>query len=413
LAKGAGVTGPTDKRVQPFVKPPWERDLVQKWAGRYHVEQKGKSTKKSRHATHMVTRREDAEDLAVLAIYTDGSRREVSTARAVPRAGSVRINLAGGKSIRTGRPVPGRVRMKVVKEEKTGAGYVIYHGGEEVVNGKIGLGIKSNVWDGELCAIAAAARKAEDYIKENPGVTSWHFYLDNDAAVGKIGDKGGDAGQSFSLSFSSSVDRFLFASQAHTVRVGWIPGHTGIPGNTRADALANKAVTEPSIVASTITWAKGEATSKATNAWTQEWKDLDRTRAWWGEALGKPPSTKIAKFHKDFKGPCNLQCCVVQVVLGHCFVGEYYSRFNVNAGHIGCECGAADGSLDHVLFDCFAWRWAREALYECFRLPTRKKIFGSDWGLEALADFLHRCKAFHKRLVRRVFATPEGNGGGV
>jgi hypothetical protein len=182
----------------------------------------------------------------------------------------------------------------------------------------------------------------------------------------------------------------------------------------RAAGKMGVQVTEPSIVTSTVTWTKGEATRKATDAWVREWKDLDQTRAWWGEALGKPPFTKIAKFHMDFKGPHDLHCRVVQVVLGHCFVGEYYQRFNVDVGHVGCECGSPDESLDHVLFDCHAycqWR-TRRALYERFKLPTRKKIFGSARGLEALADFLHRCKAFRKRSARRAFGTLEDDGGG-
>ena len=128
--------------------------------------------------------------------------------------------------------------------------------------------------------------------------------------------------------------------------------------------------------------------------------------------MSKPPSTKIRKFFKAFEGPRDLQSRVVQVLLGHCFVGEYAERFNVGAGDTGCECGAPHETLEHVLLECFKYSRAREALYERFLFPTRKKIFGSEEGLEALADFLHRCKAFRKRSrPRGPDAADDGDGG--
>jgi hypothetical protein len=69
-----------------------------------------------------------------------------------------------------GKPVAGRVGMMFEEREKTGAGYVVYRQEKEIAHGKLGLGEKSNNYNRELCALAAAARRAEEESKADPTI---------------------------------------------------------------------------------------------------------------------------------------------------------------------------------------------------------------------------------------------------
>jgi hypothetical protein len=161
-------------------------------------------------------------------------------------------------------------------------------------------------------------------------------------------------------------------------------------------------------VRSTVTWLKAEASRRAAHAWKEAWSAMDRTQAWWGPALSKPPSTQLAGFHKDFEGPRELQCRIVQCLTGHCFVGEYYARFVPTEG-VACKCGNPYESLQHVLFKCPAYIRARQAIYARFARPTRNALFSSNEGLDALADFLFRCRALRKR-SQVLWPAADGNG---
>jgi ribonuclease HI len=84
-------------------------------------------------------------------------------------------------------------------------------------------------------------------------ITKWQFYTDNNAAVKMIGSRAAHAGQIFSSTFCDIVDSFLPCSQTHTVYVGWLLGHAGVPGNKHADKLTKAAASQRSIIGSTLT----------------------------------------------------------------------------------------------------------------------------------------------------------------
>jgi hypothetical protein len=111
--------------------------------------------------------------LKELAIYTDGSRHAVRVAIPARQIGSVRLKLAHGKEVRLGKPVARRVGMSFVERKKTGAGYLVYRQEKEIAHGKLGLGKKSDNYNGELCALAAAAKRAEEESKTDPTITAW------------------------------------------------------------------------------------------------------------------------------------------------------------------------------------------------------------------------------------------------
>src|SRR6185437_14746770 len=100
------------------------------------------------------------------------------------------------------------------------------------------LGRNAEVYDAELHAATAGLELSQ----RQPGlslVTRTEILLDNQAAATRL-----QWGQPGPLD-ADIVARFNAARRRHPtpVQVKWVPGHTGIQGNERADALA-KAGTE-------------------------------------------------------------------------------------------------------------------------------------------------------------------------
>ncbi len=109
-----------------------------------------------------------------------------------------------------------------------GYGYVVYRGKRQVAHGRGRLGL-AEVFDGEAEGARAGLRQA---IRGYTGGTI-HVCLDNTSVMqGLRGDPP-----------TSSQDAFLdFQAMAaiYDVRVHWVPGHQGIPGNLEADRLAKE-----------------------------------------------------------------------------------------------------------------------------------------------------------------------------
>ncbi|KAF8595036.1 hypothetical protein BDV93DRAFT_404767, partial [Ceratobasidium sp. AG-I] len=87
---------------------------------------------------------------------------------------------------------------------------------------------------------------------------------------------------------------------------------------------------------------------------------------------------------------------LIQVIIGHGFFGEYYSRF-VPSEEVGCQCeGSPLQTSRHLLLDCPKLDVPRMHLRKVSKYLLLKDIFGSVKGLRALADFLSKSSAFSK-----------------
>ena len=154
---------------------------------------------------------------------------------------------------------------------------------------------------------------------------------------------------------------------------------------------------------STLTWARAHGRHSALENWRKDWAAVAKARKGWRDVCRGPPSLHLSEFFRSFTGPRELFSRVTQSALGHAFCGEYYARF-VPSESRDCPCGSPAQSREHILLECHAhWR-ARGALYARFDHPDVPKLYGTQEGLEAVADFLHRCSAFKKHTRR---ALPE------
>ncbi|KAJ7212181.1 hypothetical protein GGX14DRAFT_361970 [Mycena pura] len=91
---------------------------------------------------------------------------------------------------------------------------------------------------------------------------------------------------------------------------------------------------------------------------------------------------------------------VTQCRIGHCFTGEYYSRF-VPLEKVDCPCGEAFQTREHLLRDCPQYEEHRHILQSVSRDNSLPAILGTRDSITALAKFLKESGAFTKNGMPR------------
>ncbi|ELU36392.1 COG4 transport domain-containing protein [Rhizoctonia solani AG-1 IA] len=191
------------------------------------------------------------------------------------------------------------------------------------------------------------------------------------------------------------VGQALVHVTLNKVKLHWVPGHEGVEGNDRADALANKGGTKPPMHSHSrsITWSNAEATCNASLTWSHLWSSQPHS-CFVSEDIRCNPSLSLHPFFKAFPYHCAIHARLIQVIMGHAFFGEYRERFRPNDDP-SCPCGAPRQTLDHVLRACPSFDLARHTLREVSGPMLSSTLFGTTAGLRAVAKFLKSTDLVH------------------
>jgi ribonuclease HI len=201
------------------------------------------------------------------------------------------------------------------------------------------LGEFETTFDGEMETIADIMEYAID--NQIPGDLTIHS--DAQAAISRVGHTGTGTGQDRALRVVHAVQRRL--RQGWRTRIEWVPGHSGIVGNERADQLAGEAASERRHGRTSIAWLKERISQHFTIA-----KDSETDQ---GKETITPPAPKISFLDRASN---RLARTVAQIRTGHWLCAPYLKRVRKNREEQVSDkcwwCGQYRMSRTHVFLRC-------------------------------------------------------------
>ena len=244
-------------------------------------------------------------------------------------------------------------------QDKVGTGAVIYIPGLPAIELSIPMGCQVEVYDAELLGIKIAANKALHTIKSNGWKRKnvWIF-VDNQAAIRRVTSLHHGPGQEIAIEIAN------ISNQLKTLHcdllIQWVPGHTSIPGNEKADELAKHATEQqpPREYQTSLSYLKRVVRGKM----IEEWKD------WWHKHPNKGSeysSPFLSKPNVLFKtGNRMLVATAVQLRTSHGYFKSYLHKISEN-NTVTPYCSCPRGFLQnprHLLLHCSNYKYQREQL---------------------------------------------------
>ena len=169
-------------------------------------------------------------------------------------------------------------------------GAAIYSPIIDVIKGEyIGTEETHNVYAAELTAIQMAITLFEEKIEK---YTKIHILTDNQSAIQAVDSSKRQSGQYIVKEILDTIDRIQEIKPSSAIRIEWVPGHTNITGNERADQGA-KVVASPSTTPSNIRMKSAQNRSIQTmtkTKWEIEWK-MGKTNARRLRSMSQYPGT--------------------------------------------------------------------------------------------------------------------------
>mmetsp|Transcript_26003 Transcript_26003/g.42347 ORF Transcript_26003/g.42347 Transcript_26003/m.42347 type:complete len:214 (-) Transcript_26003:60-701(-) len=179
----------------------------------------------------------------------------------------------------------------------------------------------------------------------------------------------------------------------------YIPAHQGHAGNEKADELAKAAVEEGVRVEVQVPrgYTKGLARERTWRLWAAEWEAMRAEDEAKGEGERRRTYLEFAPSLEDLKAGVwdkKVDARVLQLVSGHCNLGEYLHRFGRRETPECALCGVEAETVAHYLLRCR--RWDRER-NEIMGLVKRD---GETASLRGLLQEVDRLARFVKRTGR-------------
>ncbi|KAL3250234.1 hypothetical protein ABHI18_011320 [Aspergillus niger] len=133
------------------------------------------------------------------------------------------------------------------------------------------------------------------------------------------------------------------------LRLQWIAGHCGDPGNDTADRLAKEAVglEKKHLFRRLLSREKGHIRNKISKEWEQEWRTSPKGGHLRQIDQGLPAS-RTRRLYGSL--PRNRAYLLTQLRTGHSWLATHGKRHGFQ-DHAQCECGGIE-TVVHVLIDC-------------------------------------------------------------
>ncbi|EUC60717.1 reverse transcriptase from mobile element jockey protein, putative, partial [Rhizoctonia solani AG-3 Rhs1AP] len=354
IKKLAELSHPNAERRTPYLTDPWtpENPYPERLTLLPFSHGKSKTTRvdTAKNARRLIA---SLEDEGTLIGFADGSKKEVEGIRRV------------------------------------GIGYSITWKGEELESYCRGIGPRADNYDAEMFAAALLAQQAVHLARERK-IDKVHLFSDNQSVVQTILSLKAHPAQLASIIFREEVLSYLNESPDRSLTLQWIPGHSDISGNDRADQMADfgtQLVPTP-IFECTATWQKCHATDEARATWLSIWNNAKRSEHS-QRFIPNLPSLKLNKVFTEEPPPRRITSRLVQLITGHGFFGEYRNRLFPDESP-SCSCGESIQTVPHLLFHCPHTEAQRPILSKVSPDLNPAFLFAKPKGLRAVYRFIEQ-----------------------
>ncbi|MBD2358785.1 hypothetical protein H6G41_30020 [Tolypothrix sp. FACHB-123] len=232
-------------------------------------------------------------------------------------------------------------------EGAAGYGFAVHQDGQQIARGCGRLGL-AEVFDSEATGALEGLKAALEH-QGSSAPTPIIVCLDNIAAARCLRGKPSDSSQDIFIEFQD----LAAAHGATTVR--WVPGHTGIPGNDEADALAKAGCLEatPTGALPTLAYLRRAARQRSKDAF----------EVWWEESA--PENYRALKLAATTRCPPELNLPrgtlhhLVAARSQHGDFADYHERLEHADAQLLCSCGR---------------RKAPSHIFYCRKVPPRCRM---------------------------------------
>lgn len=265
-----------------------------------------------------------------------------------------------------------------LRSEHTGAGAVIMDpiGPKEIL---LHLGKEATVFQAEVTAITLAATEITQRGERDQTV---ELYTDSQAAISALQREWTD-----SRLIKDCKRELTRLSNLNKVQVIWVPGHTGIEGNEKADEAARKAAREttlgqsPSLPVS-MTYLKRCVTNHIGNLVANRWKHLPTCK----EAKGAMPSPNWKTTQKLLQRSREEIWMITQMITGHCGLAKHQFTSKQIRDPTCPKCKREPETPTHYMARCPAYKEQRESAFG--QNPEDLRTILEKGNIASLAKFL-------------------------
>jgi ribonuclease HI len=281
-----------------------------------------------------------------------------------------------------------------LQDEATGAGFYRISNlpRTETASKSWFLGRNMEIMDAEIFAIAESVKDAELTARNHPSIRHVWIFTDSQAAIKRLPDLDPKPGQSLVHVVHQSVLK-LEKKFGVAVNFHWIPAHSHIAGNDKADRNAKKGAqnekNEPARGYTSITHVKRVAKESCLNHWQTEWDTKKKGRSYlqnFGDMA--KPRWKLPKL--DVTAPKRIWSAFLQLKFGHGYFKSYLVRLqDYEDNRCSGTCHAVQ-SPEHLLLACRTYQAEREKLKDAIKTTplTLPLLYANATNQRATLEFI-------------------------
>lgn len=271
------------------------------------------------------------------------------------------------------------------KDENQRVGIGVF--GPENIQFSAGLPPQCSICTAEVYAI----KKALEII-ENEDIQNTVVLSDSQSALQKITQFMSPKDSSIVLDIKYKIVDLILSGK--NIQFGWIPSHTNIYGNDKADHLAKLGSSSNDPLEMVLDYREFLPNIKTFfwDKWTERWKQISEIKGKrYGEIFQKPYRNPWYKNMKLLSRKEIVTMCRIRS--NHCLSPQHLFRIKINPNP-NCDCGA-QGTLHHIFFECPLFPQATDLFIQSFQrisgyvpLNLSSILTASQKGIKIINSFL-------------------------